>query len=232
MPDNATLFYLLATKSHRSASDSRDKIYSLLSLLPKDLYDFVEVGYSLSQEEAIVWASRIFIELDREKGCLCDAGLANRVDDSLTSWVIDWRDRSVYEHTERREIPGHIRSDDEFLCARFQIGRQLDPRNRRLKIPGYGFGRLKISRGTADGSCWGSPEHAGLHARPSSHDMYRANVCSCRVGDFLSRRLEPHNWHNTLAPSTLLSESATQALDIRIPDVLPLWEVLADAMIL
>lgn len=145
VPDNATLFYLLTSTSGRKASDPRDKLYSLLSLLPKDLYDFMEVDYSLSEEETIIWVSRIFIEFDDDTACLFDAGLANRANDSLPSWEIDWRNRDQYESSGRRNLPEHLRTDTKLLRARFNYGRELDRTNKKLKNRGWGLGRLQVN---------------------------------------------------------------------------------------
>ncbi|KAI8631254.1 heterokaryon incompatibility protein-domain-containing protein [Xylariaceae sp. FL1651] len=144
--DNVTLFYLLVNTSGREASDPRDKIFSLLSLLPNDLYDFMQADYSLTEEETVIWASRIFIELDRDTACLADAGLTNRVNSTLPSWAVDWRSRDKFEHSGRSEIPRHLKSDAKWLRSRFDFGRKLDPKSRMLKTRGWGFGRLRINK--------------------------------------------------------------------------------------
>jgi hypothetical protein len=143
--EDLTLFPQLAQTMDRKASDPRDKFYSLLSLLPKELYDFIEADYSLSIEEAIIWASRICIELDEETGCLVDAGLENQRDKSLPSWALDWRVRHDYDYQNRYRKLGHLKTDSEQLRLRHDRGRKLDRVNRKLRIRGGGLGRLEIN---------------------------------------------------------------------------------------
>ncbi|KAI1746654.1 heterokaryon incompatibility protein-domain-containing protein [Xylaria castorea] len=144
--DNRTLFYHLAETSERKASDPRDKIYCLLSLLPKHLYGFIEADYSLSIQEAMIWVSRICIELDEETGCLSDAGLENQIDGSLPTWVLDWRVRHDYDHHNSYKHIDHLKANSDLLRLRYEHGRKLDRTNRKIEIRGGGLGRLQINR--------------------------------------------------------------------------------------
>ncbi|KAI0400624.1 heterokaryon incompatibility protein-domain-containing protein [Xylaria palmicola] len=144
--DNRTMFYHLAQTSERKASDPRDKIYCLVSLLPKPLYDFMEADYSLPIEETMIWISRVCIELDEETGCLADAGLENQADKTLPSWVLDWRVRHDYDHHNNYNKISHITADTELLRLRFERGRQLDRTNRKIEIRGGGLGRIEINK--------------------------------------------------------------------------------------
>ncbi|RWA12343.1 hypothetical protein EKO27_g2758 [Xylaria grammica] len=141
-----TLFYLLAETSEQKALDPRDKIYSLLSILPKDLYDFMEADYSLSIQETMIWASRICIELDEETGCLSDAGLENQVDTSLPSWVLDWRIRHEYDHRNKYKHISHLRANEELLRLRYRRGKELDRVNRKIGVRGGGLVRIEMNK--------------------------------------------------------------------------------------
>jgi len=143
--EDLTLFPQLAQTMDRKATDPRDKFYSLLSLLPKELYDFIEVDYSLTIEEVIIWASRICIELDQESGCLVDAGLENQRDKSLPSWALDWRVPHDYDYQNSYRKLEYLKKDSEQLRLRHDSGRKLDRVNRKLGIRGGGLGRLEIN---------------------------------------------------------------------------------------
>ncbi|KAI0449483.1 heterokaryon incompatibility protein-domain-containing protein [Xylaria acuta] len=144
--DNRTLFYHLAETSERKASDPRDKLYCLLSLLPKHLYDFMEADYSLSIQETMMWASRICIELDEETGCLSDAGLENQIDRDLPSWVLDWRVQHDYDHHNCCRHIDRLKANEELLRLRYDHGRRLNRTNRKIEIRGGGLGRLQINK--------------------------------------------------------------------------------------
>ncbi|KAK3324583.1 heterokaryon incompatibility protein-domain-containing protein [Cercophora scortea] len=213
--EDGTLFYHLAETSTRVASDPRDKLYSLLSLLPKELYEFIEVDYSLSTEETIIWASRICIEIDEETGCLADAGLENQEDRSLPSWAIDWRARHDYDHHYKYKRIGHIKTDSDKLRLRNERGKSMNRVSRELEIPGGGLGRIEIDKvSDRDKSirlalfpecairwlgpppervpCWvelSNEKLLGLCSKIKQHDDEK---CSCLDG---SRRVE-YSWRN------------------------------------
>lgn len=166
--EDGTLFYHLAETSDRVASDPRDKLYCLLSLLPEDLYDFLEADYSLSVQETIVRASRICIELDEETGCLADAGLENRVDGTLPSWALDWRIPHDYDHHKKfNPIGRQLRTEGkegeegggpERQRLRRDRGRNLQSPidntyrvdDKKLRIRGGALGRLELSETTKE----------------------------------------------------------------------------------
>lgn len=166
--EDGTLFYHLAETSDRVASDPRDKLYCLLSLLPEDLYDFLEADYSLSVQETIVRASRICIELDEETGCLADAGLENRGDGTLPSWALDWRIPHDYDHHKKfNPIGRQLRTEGkegeegggpERQRLRRDRGRNLQSPidntyrvdDKKLRIRGGALGRLELSETTKE----------------------------------------------------------------------------------
>ena len=49
--EESSPFGLLMRTNHRQASDPRDKLFSILGLLPPDLYGFTQADYSLSTKE-------------------------------------------------------------------------------------------------------------------------------------------------------------------------------------
>ncbi|KAK4214762.1 putative heterokaryon incompatibility protein [Rhypophila decipiens] len=152
--ENVTLYNLLVRTRDRKATDPRDKVYSVLSLLPKHLYDFLEPDYSLSEEDTIVWASRIFTAIDRDTACLADTGLENRRHDDtlLPSWAVDWRGRDEYAHEGRRGFPDVLRRDTGLLKARTESCRNVDRVSRQIHLLGWGFGRLQIHDTGSEGT--------------------------------------------------------------------------------
>ncbi|RDL32689.1 uncharacterized protein BP5553_09145 [Venustampulla echinocandica] len=186
--EDRTLFHLLAQTQERESSDPRDKVYCLLSLLPRDLYDFMEADYSLSVEETFTWAARVCIELDKDLHCLWAAGLEalerarqerrfqrrrqerlqgplqredsdeegleseeedRREDEDifLPSWVPNWKtEDEVSSLRNLYRLIESARTDPERLRSRSNHGWRLERKSRKIGIPGFGFGRLKIDK--------------------------------------------------------------------------------------
>ena len=145
--EDRTILRLLAETRKREATDPRDKIYSLLSLLPPKLYDFMEADYSLSVEETFTWVARVCLELDRDFGFLASTGLKREQPTSLPSWVPDWKapveldvNLDPYRYIEK------VKTDAEIRRIRSDLGWGIDRRSRKIEILGFGVGRLEIAR--------------------------------------------------------------------------------------
>lgn len=144
-----SLYRLLAQSQYRGASDPRDKVYSLLSMLPHGAYDFMKPNYSLSYEEVFAYACRVCIEVDNEMNVLGGAGLQYHPSDGSThrnfpSWAVDWRvrnDNISYWQNLSRSI--NI-TDPKALRTRNELGARLDPASRNIYIPGTALGRFRV----------------------------------------------------------------------------------------
>ncbi|KAF4593012.1 hypothetical protein EYR38_008719 [Pleurotus pulmonarius] len=144
-----SLYRLLAQSQYRAASDPRDKVYSILSMLPRGAYDFMKPNYSLSYQEVFTYACRVCIEVDKEMNVLGGAGLQYDPGDgdarrNLPSWVVDWRvqnDNISYWQRLSRSIDT---IDPEALRIRNELGANLDPTSRKIHIPGTALGRFRV----------------------------------------------------------------------------------------
>ncbi|KAJ8519526.1 hypothetical protein ONZ45_g3521 [Pleurotus djamor] len=147
--NDKSLYRLIALTQPRQSTDPRDKIYSLLSLLPDGLYDFMQPDYSLSYEEVFTYACRVCIEVDNEMNILVGAGLGAdqnsfKRSDKLPSWVVDFRvvhgDISYWQNLSRTISA----SNEEARCSRRQQGQALHPKDTSILIKGTVFGRINI----------------------------------------------------------------------------------------
>ncbi|KDQ26685.1 hypothetical protein PLEOSDRAFT_168954 [Pleurotus ostreatus PC15] len=144
-----SLYRLLAQSQYRASSDPRDKIYSLLSMLPHGAYDFIKPDYSLTYEEVFAYACRVCIEVDNEMNVLGGAGLQYHPSEgdlcsNLPSWTVDWRvrnDNISYWQKLSRTI--NI-TNPEALSIRNELGTKLDPTSRKIHISGTALGRFRV----------------------------------------------------------------------------------------
>ena len=84
---------LLLYTRHRKALDQRDKVFSLVALLPKlDAYSLLSPDYTLSIKEVCIRATRSCLMADEDPSVLCFSGLPSRVNNDLPSWVVHWHD--------------------------------------------------------------------------------------------------------------------------------------------
>ncbi|KAJ8519528.1 hypothetical protein ONZ45_g3519 [Pleurotus djamor] len=58
----------------RKATDLRDKLFSLLSMLPHDLYGFMKPNYYLTKQQVFTYASRVCLEIDGDTNILAGGG--------------------------------------------------------------------------------------------------------------------------------------------------------------
>jgi hypothetical protein len=127
----------------RKASDERDKIYALLSLLPGELR--ILPNYSMSPEETFTFATVKIINATRSLSCLKDT-TAEKLRGDLPSWVPDWsvqRSDVVESHLYGlyNAAPGSCWV--EHVVPRY-IGKQhsLKQRNGFLKVEGIILGQI------------------------------------------------------------------------------------------
>ncbi|KAF9499677.1 HET-domain-containing protein [Pleurotus eryngii] len=144
-----SLYRLLALSQYRASSDPRDKVYSLLSMLPYGAYEFMKPDYSLSYEEVFAYACRVCIEVDKEMNVLGGAGLQYDPGDvnprsNLPSWAVDWRVRNENISYWRNLSRSINIVDPEALCIRNELGTRLDPASRSIRIPGTALGRFRV----------------------------------------------------------------------------------------
>ena len=159
-----SLFGLLSTTTRRCATDPRDKVFALLSMLPQDLYGFARPDYSLSVEDVFTWACRICIEVDRDFGCLMRAGLRHRersdrgrsergrswerdqeTNYTLPSWVADWSrtDPVQAEWDLSRLDLSKPRRDVDSMRLRFHLGENMDKTKRDIQLRAVALGRRR-----------------------------------------------------------------------------------------
>ncbi|KDR75028.1 hypothetical protein GALMADRAFT_140583 [Galerina marginata CBS 339.88] len=143
-----SLYRLLAFTQDRQATDPRDKIFSLMSLLPRNLYSFMKPDYYMSVEETFTWACRICINIDNEMNCLAGAGLAGREKSNLPSWVVDWRDFNdeVYTWQNLSRSLKDVEANPELCRIRYEKGRMLDRGSTQISIPGLALGVLEVDQ--------------------------------------------------------------------------------------
>ncbi|TRX90101.1 hypothetical protein FHL15_009020 [Xylaria flabelliformis] len=145
-----TLYRVLATTQQRQATDPRDKIYSIMSLLSKDLYGFMKPDYSLSFEDTFAWACRICIKVDNEMNVLAGAGLASKRSGNLPSWVTDWREyhSGIFDYQNLSRSLSRVVGDKEACRKRNELGSKLDRTSREIAIGGMAFGRFVLEDGS------------------------------------------------------------------------------------
>lgn len=146
-----SLYRVLATTQARQATEPRDKVFSILSLLPRGLYDFLTPDYALSIEQTFALASRVCIEIDNEMNVLAGAGLmAARSDNlNLPSWVTDWTQShsKIYQWQNLSRSLGRATKDAKLRRARNVSGAKLDKSSRSICIRGVTLGRFRVDDG-------------------------------------------------------------------------------------
>ncbi|KAJ8472922.1 hypothetical protein ONZ45_g16488 [Pleurotus djamor] len=146
-----SLFRLLAITQTRKATDLRDKLFSLLSMLPHDLYGFMKPNYYLTKHQVFTYASRVCLEIDGEINILAGAVAhylpientskpIREKDTTLPSWVVDWGtyNSTVYSLQNLSRPPHLIRK----VQNRQQRGESIDLYSSSVNVTGTIGGRL------------------------------------------------------------------------------------------
>ena len=104
---------LFLTSQHGDATDSRDKVYSLLGIAAEGLYNELSPDYALSVEDVYTKTARTII---RSSGSLQILSFPedNPLTVQLPSWVPDWRRRS---NSAKRSPLGYQTDDERYFRA-------------------------------------------------------------------------------------------------------------------